>query len=779
MKDTYEPLELDLVKEQVARHASFSLGKQLIRQMTPRFDALWVKRELTRVKEAYALVVRFGNMPFGGIHDTKDSIEAAMKEMTLTPSELREIADSTRAVEQMRKYMKASDLETPLIRELTDSFAQHQQLAASVEHCISMNSEVLDNASAKLKSIRKSILSCNGDISSEVQRFISRNANKLMDTITTVRNERTCVLVKISEKNSVDGFVHGESASGQTAYVEPRSLLVLNNRLQALKSQEQEEITRILFELSQQVKAVGHELLGNLETFALLDSIFARGLWTKAQDGCIAELNTRDDHLFLKAARHPLIDPQRVVANTYEIRKPHHSLLITGSNTGGKTVTLKTIGLFVALTMSGMPLSAEEAVVPLFDALYVDIGDDQSIQESLSTFSSHISKLADICDHASTRSLVLLDELGSGTDPKEGEPLAVAVLDHLRAIGAMVIATTHYSALKTYGADNEDILLSSVEFDMELMKPTYRYIEGISGQSNAFEIARRYGLKDSIIQFAKSRKEADRSKADVAMEKLEHSLMENHELKEKLNARLQDVKQLQEDLEREKQQLENRRKEILETVKEDARKQLEASLEEAQDIIEELKQMQSDAKPHEISDRKAKLNKLSQLEDEAGQSEHIERKKTSYQVGDYVKISKLSYYGEIVSMNKEKVCVLANGMKMNTTIHDIEPAVRQVQKTKKKGYSKASVRAFSMECNVIGMRVAEALPIIDKYLDNAMLAKANNVRIIHGMGTGALRKGVHDFLKRNPRVESFHMGGQGEGGLGATVVALKQKGSAK
>ncbi|MCR0263272.1 endonuclease MutS2 [[Clostridium] innocuum] len=779
MKDTYEPLELDLVKEQVARHASFSLGKQLIRQMTPRFDALWVKRELTRVKEAYALVVRFGNMPFGGIHDTKDSIEAAMKDMTLTPSELREIADSTRAVEQMRKYMKASDLETPLIRELTDSFAQHQQLAASVEHCISMNSEVLDNASAKLKSIRKSILSCNGDISSEVQRFISRNANKLMDTITTVRNERTCVLVKISEKNSVDGFVHGESASGQTAYVEPRSLLVLNNRLQALKSQEQEEITRILFELSQQVKAVGHELLGNLETFALLDSIFARGLWTKAQDGCIAELNTRDDHLFLKAARHPLIDPQRVVANTYEIRKPHHSLLITGSNTGGKTVTLKTIGLFVALTMSGMPLSAEEAVVPLFDALYVDIGDDQSIQESLSTFSSHISKLADICDHASARSLVLLDELGSGTDPKEGEPLAVAVLDHLRAIGAMVIATTHYSALKTYGADNEDILLSSVEFDMELMKPTYRYIEGISGQSNAFEIARRYGLKDSIIQFAKSRKEADRSRADIAMEKLEQSLMENHELKEKLNARLQDVKQLQEDLEREKKQLENRRKEILETVKEDARKQLEASLEEAQDIIEELKQMQSDAKPHEISDRKAKLNKLSQLEDEAGQSEHTERKKTSYQVGDYVKISKLSYYGEIVSMNKEKVCVLANGMKMNTTIHDIEPAVRQVQKTKKKGYSKASVRAFSMECNVIGMRVAEALPIIDKYLDNAMLAKANNVRIIHGMGTGALRKGVHDFLKRNPRVESFHMGGQGEGGLGATVVSLKQKGSAK
>lgn len=770
----YEALELHLVQEQMAKHASFSLGKQLIRQMTPHFELLWVKRELARVKEAYALVVRYGNMPFGGIHDMRDSIEAAMKDMTLTTQELRGIADSTRAIDQMRKYMKASEIETPLIKELVDSFADHQPLASAIEHCISINNEILDNASPALKSIRKSILTCNGDISAEVQRFISRNASKLMDTITTVRNDRTCVLVKISEKNSVDGFVHGESASGQTAYVEPRSLLVLNNRLQALKSREQEEMQRILYELSQKVKAVGHELLGNQETFGVLDCIFARGLWTKEVDGCIATLQSEEDHLYLKQARHPLIDRKTVVANTYELKKPHHSLLITGSNTGGKTVTLKTIGLFVAMTMCGMPISAQEAIVPLFDAMYVDIGDDQSIQESLSTFSSHISKMADICEHASNRSLVLLDELGSGTDPKEGEPLAVAVLDHLRSRGAMVIATTHYSALKTYGADNEDILLSSVEFDMEQMKPTYHYIEGISGQSNAFEIARRYGLKESIIAFAQQRKEADRSQADAAMEKLERSLMENHDLKQKLELRLQDVYRLQESLEKEKRQLAQQKEEILEQVKADARKRMEASLEEAQDIIEELKQLQSDAKPHEMIERKTKLQQLAE-QNEVDDSRM--EQDDCFAVGDYVKIRKLNYYGDIISMNKEKVCVLANGMKMNTTIHDIEHATKQVQKTKKKSYAKSSIRSFSMECNVIGMRVAEALPIIDKYLDNAILAKAGSVRIIHGMGTGALRKGVHDYLKRNPRVESFHMGGQGEGGLGATVVALKQKGS--
>ena len=331
----------------------------------------------------------------------------------------------------------------------------------------------------------------------------------------------------------------------------------------------------------------------------------------------------------------------------------------------------------------------------------------------------------------------------------------------------MVVATTHYSALKSYGADNEDILLSSVEFDMEQMKPTYRYIEGISGQSNAFEIARRYGLKESIIAHAKERKEASRSDSEITMEKLEQSLMEVYEQKQQLELRLQDVKQLQETLEKEKQKLEKDRERILEKVKEEAKIQLETAQEEAQSIIDELKQMRSDAKPHEITALQTKMNRLSETEDLAVEEEQQQ----TFALHDYVKIRKLNYYGEIISINKDKVCVLTNGMKMNTTTKDIEHAQKQVQKTKKKSYGKSSIRSFSMECNVIGYRVAEAIAIIDKYLDNAVLAKANN-----GMGTGALRKGVHDYLKKNPRVESFHMGGQGEGGLGATIVTLKQKG---
>lgn len=771
MRNRYEALELDVVKERITQYCSFSLGKQKIRQTSPCFEEFWVKRELRRTQEAYDLVIRYGNLPFGGIHDIQESIQAAMKDMTLTPQELREIADSARAYMHMQAYMKASEIATPSINELIEAMHDNHKVAVNIERCISMHYEVLDNASADLKTIRKSIAACSGEIAKEVQRFIARNATKLMDTITTIRNERTCVLVKISEKNSIDGLLHGESASGQTAYIEPRSLLVLNNKLQSLKSKEKEEVNRILFMLSQEVKVAGHEFLSNVDTFGLLDSIFAKALWQKAVDGCVATLENNGTHLYLKQARHPLIDPDKVVSNTYEIKKPYHCLLITGSNTGGKTVTLKTIGLFVAMTMCGMPVSGEAMHLPVFDALFVDIGDDQSIQESLSTFSSHLSKLAYIAKHISAKSLVLLDELGSGTDPKEGEPLAVAILDDIRNANAMVIATTHYSALKTYGADNEDILLSSVAFDMEKMRPTYHYIEGVSGQSNAFEIARRYGVKESILAAAKARKERSRDRSEIAIEKLDKSLLENHTLKAELEVRLQDVKALQAALDKQKQQLVQEKEALLLKIRSEAQKQLDDTLLEAQELLEQLKTVKSDVKPHELIQLKTQVNRL-HLQDAVEEQVVAE----TFAIGDYVKLKKLNYYGEVLTIQKDKVCIFANGMKMNTSIKELTHAPRKVSKPKNKGTVETRITSFSMECNVIGMRVAEAIPIIDKYLDNALLAKVYHVRIIHGMGTGALRKGVHDYLKHNAHVESYQMGGQGEGGLGATVVALKQKG---
>lgn len=769
MKDKFEALELDKVKQQMKRHCAFSLGKEKIEAMYPCFDGLWLKRELARSKEAIALVVRYGVLPMGGIRDISLSLQDAMKHITLSPQELREIAECIRASEHMQRYMKDSEIETPSISELVDSLSNHQGIAEQIERCINVNFEVLDHASPELKQVRKAIASCEHEISSEVQRFISKNATKLMDSITAIRNDRTCVLVKVADKNSIDGMLHGESASGQTAYIEPRALVTLNNKLQSLKSREKEEVAKILKALSATVALSGDALLGNLETYALLDSIFAKGAWAKDMNGCVASLTT-SEHLWIKQARHPLIDPHHVISNTYEIKPPHHCLLITGSNTGGKTVTLKTIGLFTVMTLCGMPIAAEEAIIPLFDGVFVDIGDDQSIQESLSTFSSHISKMAYITSHASAKSLVLLDELGSGTDPKEGEPLAVAILDHLRSLQTMVIATTHYSALKTYGADNADILLSSVEFDMEQMRPTYHYIEGISGQSNAFEIAKRYGLCDAILTKAKEMKEAEKTDSEHAMETLESALIENHELKKQLEAKLEDVRKLQKQLVQEQLDLQAKKGRLMQELKEQEEAKLEAKLEEANELIEILKVMQADAKPHEITEIKSALEELHEVEEE------IVEKEETYAVGDYVSIVKLNYYGEVLSVNKDKVCVLANGMKMNVKVHDLTHAKRQgVSKKKKTDSGRTLIKSFPMECNVIGMRVAEAIPVIDKYLDNAILSKVYRVRLIHGMGTGALRKGVHDYLKHHANVEDFTMGGQGEGGLGATVVTLKQK----
>lgn len=771
MKEQFTALELDVVKQQIAMNCCFSLGREQIMETQPSYDLLWVKRVLAQSKEALAMTIRYGSMPFLGLRDVRDSIEAAQKDMTLTAQELRQIADQANATKAITKYRQMSEMKTPFLDELLDSFSDINACSQSVDACISINYDVLDKASPALAQIRRSLRQCEGDMSKEVQRFIAAHASLLMDTITTTRNDRICVLVKISEKNKIRGFIHGESASGQAAYIEPESLLQLNNRLQSYHSREKEVVNRILFELSQQVKAYAHAFLANLETLAILDACFAKANWAYKCNGCIAQIVEDDTSLYLKQARHPLIHEQSVVANTYEIKKPYQSLLITGSNTGGKTVTLKTIGLFVAMNQCGFPLNAEEAILPFFSSIFVDIGDDQSIQESLSTFSAHISKLAYIIDHVDAHSLVLLDELGSGTDPKEGESLAVAVLDELCDSHAMIIATTHFSALKTYAKKRSDMLVSSVEFDVETMRPTYRYIEGISGQSNALAIAARYQLKQRVLDKAQQLRDEKRSNEDDLIDKLEASILENQQKKDKIEATLQDVALLQETLLKQKEDFEKSKEASLEKVKEEYKIELEATKEKAEAMIRELQSFDEDVKGHVLAQMKHDVQNLEI--DEAP----IEEVEETFVVGDYVRMKKLNYYGEVLSVNKDKVCVFANGMKMNTRSSELTHATKQVDKKKSKGYQKVmQSTSFSMECNVIGMRVLEATAVIDKYLDNAMIAKVYQVRLIHGNGTGALRTGVHTYLKRNPYVEEYHMGGLGEGGLGATVVTLKQKG---
>lgn len=769
MKESYKSLEFDLIKKAVAQNCSFSLGSEYILNESVHFSYLWIQRENQRGKEALKLYEAYRTPSFAGVHDISNSILLIDKGGIINAQELYQIAAFSRACLAMKKYLRESELTTPAIRDLIDSLSTQQQIINKIEACISAAYEIKDSASPELRGIRRSIAQCVQEITNATQDVIARYSSILMDTITATRNNRTCVLVKASDKHKIRGFIHGESASGQAVYIEPEVLLKLNNRLQSLYAKEKEEITRILRELAAMIALHTHAYLSDLDTLTILDALFAKAKWAFDHCGVYAEVEELGNHLYFKDARHPLIDETKVVANTYEIKEPYHHLLITGSNTGGKTVTLKTIGLFTILSFAGFPILCEEAVVPCFDGVYVDIGDSQSIVESLSTFSAHLSKLAYICENASRRSLVLLDELGSGTDPHEGECLAIAALDYFRERNIMCIATTHYSKLKEYAKKKEDILLASVAFDMDKMCPTYKYLEGYSGQSNALEIASRYHVNQEIIAKAYALKEENKTDIQKLMEKLDADQLLMHQKKEELN-------QLKEQLEKEKIALKDvqlkfkeEQHRILEAAQHKADEMIETAQEKAEQVIDELRQLHPDAKEHEIIAVRAKLNHLKTNE------ENIETEAVPvFKEKDYVKLKDLGYHGEILNIKGNRATVFANGMKMNVKISELEMTQRPKKQRIAAHTSKSSFsKTLRGECNVIGMHVEEAISVIDKYLDSAMLAKMYTLTLVHGNGTGALRNAIHQYLKRNKYVDSYRLGKEGEGGLGATIVNLK------
>lgn len=767
----YENLEFPLIKKAVSENCSFSLGAEVILNEEVHFDYLWCERELTRGKEALKLYVAYRSPSFAGVRDLSSCFMDIDKGRVASEMQLYQIAEFSRAGISMKKYMQESSLDTPSIYDLTDSLSIHKKIIESIENAISASYEVKSSASSELKNIRRAISQCESDITKETASFMSRYSDSLMDTITVSRNARTCVLVKNSDKNKIRGFIHGESASGQAVYIEPEVLLQLNNKLQSLKAKESEEIYRILKELTNLVKKEIHAYMSDLDTFALLDALFAKARWAFEREGMYATLTTNQDELYFKNARHPLIDAKKVVSNTYRIAPPYRHLLITGSNTGGKTVTLKTIGLFTILTLSGFPLLCDEAIVPCFEGVYVDIGDAQSIVESLSTFSAHISKLASIIHYANDHSLVLLDELGSGTDPNEGESIAVATLDYFREHHIMTIATTHYSRLKEYAKNKEDILIASVAFDMEKLCPTYKFMEGYSGSSNALAIASRYHLKEEILAHAAKIIEENKSESEVLMEKLDAERMALYEEKEKLSERLLQLEEKEQSFEKERIQFERQKETMLEEAQLKADEIMEEAMMEAEEVITSLKAMKNSAiiKEHEIIAAKSRLNKKEIKEEEV-------EKDYTFKEKDYVRLKKLNYHGEILTIKGNRATVLANGMKMNVKTSDLEPMKKPVQKKEEKTHISrfAGRKVIKSECNVIGLRVDEAIATIDKYLDSALYNRVYDVRLIHGHGTGALRTAIHKYLRQCKHVESFRLGGEGEGGMGATVVALKR-----
>ena len=760
--EVYHVLEFDEILQRIASLAHFSLGKKQILESEPLMSRLKLQRENQLVGDALAICVRYGMLPFGGVRDVSSALIKSKKQGIVSVEEAVHIGRLGHAVKAMNQFMDKVELKVDSVRDVLDSVVVSSTLTAHIDRCFSYQYEVLDQASPELSSIRSRLRKMDEKISRAVNQFMSANAAHLTDTVTTLRHDRTVVMVRVSDKNKFKGVIHGESASGQTAFVEPDFLLALNNEKQMLISMEEEEIERILIDVTQRIALVADQYLANVETLGKLDAVFAKGQWGKLHDGVMTTI--ADEGIHIKYARHPLIDPKTVVSNTYRLLPPYHMLLITGPNTGGKTVSLKILGLFTLMSYCSIPVLAEEASIQLFDQLFVDIGDDQSIAQSLSTFSSHLSKIARITQHCTSSSLVLLDELGGGTDPMEGESLAMGILDFLRTRQVKTVATTHYNRLKVYATEHPEILLASVSFDLEKLQPTYRYVEGLAGQSYALDIAKRFEIPMEIIDYSLAMKEKGKTDQQRLLEQLELAIAKQKRVEEELLQKEVQLNQSARSLETMKLKFEQEKEQLLEEAKQKADGIVNELFEEAMLYLEQLKESE---KPHQRIEAMKKLEELSSMQAEVVKDADIV-------VGDQVQILSTHQLGEVVEIRGNQVSVTISGKLFRVKKNQIAKAkVKKAKKTLSRSSVSSAMTAIALECNVIGLRVDEALVVVDKYVDDCVLHRIKTARIIHGHGTGALRTAIWQKLKNHASIQELRLGGQGEGGVGATVIVFK------
>ncbi len=754
-------LEYQNVLEILVNNASFSLSKALLLQLMPYDKKLVIERENARTKAAMSVERLYGMCPMFGMSDIRVSLQQARRDQILSIPDLMDVARFNRGIAMIQKFFKDANCEKEALVDLVNGLESYTALAESIERCFNGAYEVLDSASPKLKDIRRHMRLTQTRLQDTASSFIQKHASSLSEPISMVRNDRVVVLAKNSEKNTFKGMIHGESASGQSAYVEPPVLVELNNALAQLLIDEDEEIKRICFELSQKISPLADAMEAHLETAAVMDALFAKARFGNQTQGITATLS---QDLFLKDARHPLIDPIKVVANTYRLNEKQRVLLITGPNTGGKTVSLKILGLFCMMAYSGIPVLCDEARVPLFGKIFVDIGDDQSIAHSLSTFSAHLMKLTEVTDHADEHSLVLLDELGGGTDPIEGECLAMAVLNDLRLSKAWVVATTHYARLKEYGLQHDDIIVASMAFDMTSIAPTYRFIEGLPGQSYAFEIARRFGLKSAVIDEAVEFKAQAKTQQAILTEKLQAAIEENRKINDTLSEKEAALEVSMAQIKAKEDALEKTRLDRLKEIEDEAQDYLNLVQEEAETILSDMRSAKT-APIHENISRKKELDALVKEKEEEPALDKVK-------IGQWVKITITNQVGQVVAMRKQLATVSVNGVKLEVPLTKLAFAPTPVM-PKNVQISSERLASVPLEINLLGLTVEEALNEVDHYLDDCVRARMPFARLIHGHGTGALRSAIHSFLKTHHFVESYRLGQQNEGGVGATVVYFK------
>lgn len=776
-------LEFDKIREIVATYCTSTIGRDLLQKLEPVSDFNTVVELLDETDEGLAILRLKGNVPMGGIADVRPHAKRAQIGGVLSAYELMEIANTIRASRILRQFIEAVDEEEDI--ELPKFLAKKEALPilTGLEHeinaAIDDNGHVVDSASGTLRSIRQNLRMQEGRVREKLEGYTrGRNAAKMLsDSIVTIRNDRFVIPVKAEYRSHFGGVIHDMSSSGQTLFIEPDAVVQANNEIRNLKMKEREEIEKILQELSMKVQEIAHELFVLVGVLAEIDVILAKAKYGTAHK-CTKPTVNEEGYIRLAKARHPLLPIEEAVANTIEFGKDITSIVITGPNTGGKTVTLKTVGLCTLMAQAGLPIPAlDGSEVAVFESVYADIGDEQSIEQSLSTFSSHMVNIVDILKKFDSRSLLIFDELGSGTDPQEGAALAIAILDEVHGTGARVMATTHYPELKAYGYNRPGVANASVEFDIDTLSPTYRLLIGVPGRSNAFEISKRLGLHEHIIGRAKKFTGTDRGEVDSMIASLETSRVQSEKDAEQTHALLIETEKLKRELETKLAEFDDMKEKLVEKAKEKAKTIVDTARTESEAVIAELRALRMNAgaqvKEHELIEARKKLDEAAPQE----KKRKIVAKAAArpLQVGDEVKVVTYGQKGTLIEKASAKEWVVQIGilkMKLDESVLEYT----KPEKLKEPVVS-ASVRGrdsyVKLELDLRGERYEDALHRTEKYLDDALLSNYHQVSIIHGKGTGALRQGVQSYLKNHPRVKSYRYGEAGEGGHGVTVVELK------
>lgn len=785
-------LEYTKIIDLLTEKADSEPGKKLCRELVPSTDLSAIRTAQQETKDALARLFRIGSTSFGSNRDLGFSIRSLEIGSSLSMSELLKLASFLDNVNRIKTYGKKEreDLPNDSLDAYFEGLTPMTQLANEINRCILSEEEMADDASPRLKSIRRSKLSTNEKIHSQLTSMVNGAYRTfLQDAVITMRDNRYCIPVKAEYKSQVSGMVHDQSSTGSTFFIEPAAVVNLNNQLKELDLQEQEEIEVILGDLSSQAAVHTSELAADQKIMTTLDFIFAKAKLAMEQNATEPIFNT-EHYIQIRKGRHPLLDKKKAVPIDVRLGKDFDLLVITGPNTGGKTVSLKTVGLFTLMGQAGLHIPAlDRSELSIFSEVYADIGDEQSIEQSLSTFSSHMTRVVHILQHADADSLCLFDELGAGTDPTEGAALAIAILNYLHDRGIRTMATTHYSELKIYALSTNFVENACCEFDVETLRPTYRLLIGIPGKSNAFAISSKLGLSDEIINAAKEQiSKEDESFEDVIAD-LEQSRVTIEKEQQEIAGYKERIRTLQEQLQKKNEKIDQAKDKILRDANEKARAILQEAKDVADETIRDFNKAGASADIKELEKKRQKVRDkinekngklaLGNNQKKPANQKTVDPKKLKK--GDSVKIISMNLKGIVNTLPDARgnLFVQCGIMRMQTNINDLVPVKEEtitapaLQRTNTGKLKMSKSFSVSSEINLLGCTVDEAIAKLDKYLDDAYLAHLPSVRVVHGKGTGALRSAVQSHLKRLKYVKEYRLGEYGEGDAGVTIVTFK------